>query len=422
MLPRIPREREVLVTGLGPISAIGCGRLAFWESLKSGRHGFGPITLCEARDLPSKIAAEVRGFRLADFLPDGKLLARLHPRPVQFALAAGTLALEDAGWSQSDCDPDRVGVYVGTSAGMLGTAFNLKDQWARTGTLSSRAGFAVHHHAIACTLSSYLDLRGPCQTISTGCNSGIDAMGHAFRLIQAGAADAVLVVGSDSEVVWEIIMALCAADTLATRYNDRPPISSRPFDSDRDGNVIAEGAGAVLLESRSHAERRGARPYARLAGYAVCAAGRNREYDARTPQVEVRPAARTLQLAVQEAELEPLQVDLVNANGSSSVRYDPIEAMALQVVFGEWIEAVPVHSIKSMLGQGGAQASAFQAIAACLSIRHGLVPPTINHDVLAPECAPLHVVTQLRAQSIQNVLVHTIGFGGFFYSGAVFTA
>ena len=417
----MPDRPQVVVTGVGPVSAIGCGRDAFWEALCAGRSGFRPITLCDASDSPSKIAAEVEGFSLDQYIDGGKVLARHMPRPTQLALAAAVLALHDAEIDLDACDPDRLGVFVGTSLGnteeLLGTYASHLDG-AR---VPPHAAFHLFNHSAACSISSFLNIRGPVHTTTSGCNSGLDAIGQALRTIQAGAADAMLVIGTDCEVVREVMAALNASGSLATRYNDAPHRASRPFDPDRNGNVIGEGAAALLLESAAHARRRRARVYARVAGYQVCAAGQNRQYSHDAPEVDITPCVRAFRGVLREAGWSPADVDLVNANGSSSVIYDRLEALALAEVFGEHLPAVRVHSIKSMLGQHGAGSSALQAVTACLAIRRCGVPPTTNHDSLDPALPPLRVVTRHESVAPESVLVHAIGLGGFYYSVAAFS-
>jgi 3-oxoacyl-[acyl-carrier-protein] synthase II len=412
----------VVVTGVGPVSAIGSGRNTFWEALTAGTPGFGPITLCDATASASKIGAEVKDFRLETYIENGRVMARHTPRPAQLALAAGVLALHDAELDLDACDPDRLGIHVGTSVGNLGEMFALKSRWESSGQVGPHTAFHVFNHSMACLLSSFFNIRGPVHTTTSGCNSGLDALGQSLRVIQAGAVDAMLIVGSDCELVPEVLLALNASKSLATRFNDEPARASRPFDRDRDGNVIGEGAAALVLESESHARARGARIYARLAGYQVCSAGRNRQYSHDAPDIDLRPCVRAFEASLDQAGWSPDEVDLVNANGSSSVIYDRLEALALAEVFGESLPATRVHSIKSMLGQHGAGSSALQAVCACLSIRRGSVPPTINHENPDPACGPLRVVTEMEPFRPNRVLVHSIGLGGFYYSVAAFQA
>lgn len=411
---------SVVVTGLGPVSAIGSGRNAFWDALTSGQHGFGPITHCDVTHSPSKIGAEVRGFRLEEYVARGDVLARWTPRAVQLALAASVLALHDAELDLDACDPDRIGVFVGTSIGNLDVVMSVKERIASVDDLPPHTAFHCFNHSAACVLSSFFNIRGPVTTTTTGCNSGLDALGQASRFIQAGAMDAVLVVGTDCELVPEVMAALNASGSLATRFNDEPGRASRPFDRDRDGNVIGEGAAALLLESEAHARRRGARTYARVAGYHVASAGQNRQYSHDRPELDTRPTVRALRGAMAEAGWSPGEVDLVNANGSSSVLYDRLEGRALGEVFATENPDVRIQSQKSMLGQHGAGSSALQAVSACLTIRRGVVAPTINHEDPDPECGPLRVVTAAEPADTQRVLVHSIGLGGFYYSAAAF--
>ncbi len=412
------RAPRVVVTGLGPVSAVGCGRNDFYQALLEGRTGFGPITLCDARGLPSQVAAEVKDFRLERFVEHGRALSRWLPRPAQLALAAAVLALHDAEIDIDAVDRDRLGLIVGTGVGNLKVIDDLASGHRDGAAMPAHAAFTSIHHSAACVLSSFLDVRGTSTTVSTGCNSGIDGLGHALRSLQAGAADAVLVVGTDCEVVAPVIAALCASGSLATRYNEDPTRASRPFDAERDGNVVGEGACALLLETEAHAEARGARRYARVAGYHMAAAGGGRRYSADAPDLDPGPATRALRGALREAGWQPDQLDLVNANGSASKLYDPLEARAiLEVLAGA---DVPVHSIKSMLGQHGAGSSALQCAAACLTLRRGVAPPTANHERLDPACAGLRVLTEPLAGPYERVLVHSIGLGGFYYSAAAF--
>ena len=410
---------RVVITGVGPVSAIGAGRNPFWEALLAGRHGFGPITLCDVSASPSKIGAEVHDFTLEHYVENGRVLARRTPRPVQFALAAAVLALHDAELDLDACDPKRLGIYVGTSLGSMGDLLALAERWRGGGTIPAYAAFTAFPHSAACTLSSFFNIRGPVHTVSQGCNSGLDAVGMACRAIQTETVDAVLVVGTDCELVPEVMAALNASGSLSVRYNDDPGRASRPFDPDRDGNVIGEGAGAVLLEAESRAEAREARVYARVAGYQVCSAGRNRQYSHDNPELDTRPCTRALRGALSEAGWVPEDVDVINANGSSSVLYDRLEAAAINEVFSTSLEDLRIHSIKSMLGQHGAGSSALQVIASALGLRRCAVPPTINHDRLDPECAGLNVVTEAQDFAPDRVLVHAIGLGGFYYSWMV---
>ncbi|MBX3374893.1 MAG: beta-ketoacyl-[acyl-carrier-protein] synthase family protein [Phycisphaeraceae bacterium] len=414
---------RVVVTGLGPISAVGVGHDVFWPNLLAGRHGFGPITLCDATDSPSKIAAEVRELNLDAIVPAGAALARRLPRPTQFALAAAQLAWFDAAIPDRPIDPERAGIVIGSSVGNLEA---MREAAARarvdpSGRIPAHAAFHLFNHSATCLLASSFDLRGPVGTTTCGCNSGIDAVGHAARLIEAGEADVMLAIGTDCEVVPEVLASLNAAGALVVRYNDEPGRASRPFDRGRGGNVIGEGAAALLLESEAHARRRGARIYARCVGYRQDASG-SRRYSATEPDEDIAPCARVLRALLADAGWNPADVDAYNANGSSSVVYDRVEARALAAVFGDSFASLPVHSIKSMLGQHGAGSSALQAAAACLAIHTRVLPPTINCEDPDPGCGPLRIRAVAEARPLARVLMSAIGFGGFYYASAAFAA
>jgi len=415
-----PGPVPVVVTGTGPVSAIGSGRNEFWEALVAGRPGFGPITLCDPGDSPSRIAAEVKDFELERYVQGGRAMARQLPRPVQLALASSVLALHDAELDLDACDADRLGIHVGTSVANLEFTFELQRRRVAGTAPPAHAAFYAFNHSAACLLSSFFNIRGPVHTTTSGCNSGLDALGQSLRMIQSGAVDAMLVVGTDCEVVPEIMAVLNASGSLSKRWNDEPHRASRPFDRGRDGNVIGEGAGALVLESLPHALARKARIYAQLAGYQQCSAGQNRQYSHDQPELDLRPCVRALGGAMREAGWAPPDVQVVSANGSSSVVYDRLEGQALTAAFGDALPNVRVHSTKSMLGQHGAGSSALQAIAACLSIRREMIPPTINCEDPDPACGRLRISREPEQRRVERVLVHSIGLGGFYYSVGAF--
>ncbi|MDY7107543.1 MAG: beta-ketoacyl-[acyl-carrier-protein] synthase family protein [Planctomycetota bacterium] len=415
-------ETPVAITGVGPVSAIGVGREVFWTALTEGRSGIGPATMCCVKDSPSKIAAEVDAFDLDDHVDRGRVLARRMPRSVQFALAATQLALDDAFWSPSPYEPSRVGVVVGTSVANLNEVLRATEIADETGVLPAHAAFNLFNHAAACIIAARFDLRGPVRTTSCGCNSGLDAIACAAGMIRADEADAVLAVGTDCELVPEVFAALNASGSLATRYNDTPEIGSRPFDVDRDGNVLGEGAAALLLEREPAARGRRAPVYARFGGYRICAAGRRRRYDPRDPDTDPGPCTQAFRTLLGSLRWTPESVHAISANGSSSINYDALEGRALAAVFGRHLERLPIHSTKSMLGQHGAGSSSLQATAVVLSLHAQRLPPTINCDTPDPACGSLCLSAEAASRPLGRILAHAIGFGGFYYSVGAFEA
>jgi 3-oxoacyl-[acyl-carrier-protein] synthase II len=256
-------------------------------------------------------------------------------------------------------------------------------------------------------------------TLTSGCNSGLDALGLALDWIRLGRADVALVGGVEAELTPSFLAMMSAARALATRFNDRPSAASRPFDTARDGNVPGEGAAFLVLESPAHAARRRARARARLCGSACRAVGAREPYDPFRPLFDPAPMVRTLRAALADAAVAPAQLSAVSANGSSSVFYDVVEAAAIVELLGERAREVPVHSIKSTLGQTGAVTPALQAIAAALSLEHGVLPPTMNVDELDPRCRLAIVRGEPRRAPLELVLANAIGFGGFYYGALV---
>ena len=412
---------KAFITGVGPVSAIGEGVDQFWTALIAARSGIAKVTRCDVSRSASKVGAEVRDFRLEKYIEGGRAIARSAPRPVVLGLGAAALAIEDAALDLTGVNRERIGVYVGTSVGQLEYCFELRDRWQSGRALTPTGAFHAFNHSVACIVSSQFDLQGPVHTTSTGCNSGMDALGVANQAIAAGAIDAALVLGTDCELTPEIFALLNASSSLATRFNDRPKAASRPFEVDRDGNVLGEGAAAFFVESEAHLRSRRAKAYAIVAGSTVQSAG-HRHYHATRPALDTRPCVRALKTAAEQAGWLPRDVEVINANGSSSPNYDRLEGMALGELFGEKISELPVHSTKGALGQHGAGSSALQVAAACLTITRGMVPPTLNCDKLDPDCGPLRIVREPATIDASRILVHSVGLGGFYYSAAAIEA
>jgi 3-oxoacyl-[acyl-carrier-protein] synthase II len=400
-----------VVTGLGPVSALGTGVDAFWRALVAGESGTRKLSRVTPPRRGCAVAAEVADPRPLPLDP-----ANPQPRSVQLALAAARLAVADAAL---EADPERIGLVVGTGVGNLDLVEAALER-ARTGErLAPSVAFRVFSHAAACEIARAHDLRGPIATLSTGCNSGADALGTALDWIRLSRADAVLVGGTEAELAPSFFAIMGAARALSVQHNDRPASASRPFDQRRDGNVPGEGAAFLVVESEEHAARRHARVRATLRGYASRAAGDRPAYDPFNPAFVPEPMARAIRAALADAGIAARDISAISANGSSSVFYDVVEAAAIADVFGADASSIPVCSIKAGLGQTGAVTPALQAIAAALTVEHGLIPPTPNVDELDPRC-PLAIVRgEALARPVEHVLAHAIGFGGYYFSAFV---
>jgi 3-oxoacyl-[acyl-carrier-protein] synthase II len=403
---------SVAITGLGPVSAIGTGVDTFWNSLLSGRSGF---RLIERFELPSRacmVGAEVENPVYRPLDPVNPM-----PRAVQLGLYAARLAWTDA---QLSIDPERVGVVVGTGVGNQDLIEHSTEKLKRGERVSPVTAFRGFAHSAACEIVRELDLKGPVQTLTSGCNSGADALGLALDWIRARRADAVLVGGIEAELCSSFLGVMTAARALTTKFNHDPEAASRPFDSKRDGNVPGEGAGFLVIESAELAKSRGARVRAFLKGYGSCAAGDRPPYDPFNPVFDSLPMVRTMRAALNDARVPADELSAVSANGSSSVFYDPLEAAAITELLGNRVASTPVYSIKGALGQTGAVTPALQAIAATLMVENDVIPPTCNVDDLDPRCLLPVVTGTPKEMNCNNVLANAIGFGGFYYASLVF--
>ena len=404
----MPRDRRrVVVTGMGVVSPVGIGLDAFWSALVEGRSGIGPITRFDASGLECRIAGEVREFQPEQFMDRKE--ARRTDRFAQFALAASLMALRDAGLDESRPLGSRAGVVIGSGIGGM-------DTWeAGHRTLLERGPGRVSPFTVpmmipnmaAGLVSIRFGAEGPNRCTVSACASGADAIGDAFRIIQRGDADLMLAGGTEAAITPFAIAAFAAAKSLSTR-NDDPPRASRPFDRDRDGFVMGEGAGILVLEALEHARARGARVYAEIVGYGATADA----FHITQPAPEGRGAARAMRAALDDAGLPPEAVDYVNAHGTSTVYNDWYETVAIKQVFGEHAYRLAVSSTKSMTGHLLGAAGGVEAIVCVLAIQRGVIPPTINLDNPDPRCDLDYVPNRARAQRVDVAVSNSFGFGG----------
>ena len=402
------KGNRVVVTGLGAITPIGIGKENFWNALIAGKNGIGKITRFDATGYTVQIAGEVPDFDPVQFI-DKKEVKRMD-RYTQFALAATKLAIEDAKLDVKQIDGDRAGVFIGSGIGGMETLHSQYEKLFTKG--ASRispffipmmiANMAAGNVAIA------FGLRGACECIVTACASGTNAIGDAFRAIERGEADIMFAGGSEAAISPAGVSGFAAMKALCADHNDDPAHASRPFDKNRSGFIMGEGAGIILLESLEHAKNRGAHIYAEIVGY-----GRNDDaYHITTPAPGGITQAKCMKLAIEDAGLKPEDVNYINAHGTSTHFNDKGETEAIKQIFGEHAYKIPVSSTKSMTGHMLGAAGGVEAIASILSIENNIVHPTINYET-PDEGLDLNYVPNVAQKHEVNVAIsNSFGFGG----------
>jgi len=401
---RVPRRR-VVITGLGAVTPLATGVEESWQRLCQGKSGVARITKFDTSGFNVQIAAELKDFHPEDFL-DKKKIRRTDPF-IQYALVAAHLAIHDAGLTISGNNTSRVGVVLGSAAGGLSmfgaNLLTLRDRGPDRVSPFFIPGF-LPNMAVG-EVSMEFGIRGPSKCVVTACATGSNCIGDALRLIQYDEADAMITGGSDAYV---IPIAVAGFDKMRalSRRNNEPEKASRPFNKDRDGFVIGEGAGIVILEELESALRRGARIYAELIGY-----GSNIDsFHITDPDWENQ--ARCLKLALSDADISPGDVEYINAHGTSTVSNDVSETKAIKAVLGEHSKTVPISSNKSMIGHPLAAAGGVEAIFTVLTIRDGIIPPTVNYITPDPECDLDYVPNIARKARVNVALSNSFGFGG----------
>jgi 3-oxoacyl-[acyl-carrier-protein] synthase II len=415
--------RRVVVTGMGMVTPVGRDLESTWSALLEGRSGVGPIGLFDARTFPTRIAAEVRDFRLDDYLSDTRRWAE-HSRNTKFALAAGAMAMKDSGLAEAGpgLDRRRFGVYLGSGEGQhdFPRFVRLVRRSTRDGHVDTaeftRMGIKDLHPTReaeqepgtpSAHLASVFGARGPNANCLTACAASSQAIGEAFELIRRGNADVILSGGTHSMIHPFGVTGFILLTALSTR-NDEPTCASRPFDRDRDGFILGEGAGMLVLEELEHARKRRARIYGEIVGYGSTADA----FRITDSHDEGRGAIACMKEALECAGLEPSDIDYINAHGTSTAVNDSIETLAIKRTFGEQAYRVPISSTKSMMGHLIAAAGSVEAIVCLLAIRDGVLPPTINLDNPDPECDLDYIPHTARERAIDVALSNSFGFGG----------
>lgn len=400
-------DSSVVVTGLGIVASIGTGLAEFWQALISGKNGISRLTRFDVSAFPSTMASEVRDFDPHRWI-DRKSAARMD-RFAQFAVAAADMAMTDSGLAGTPFSGERAGVIIGSGIGGSETIEIGQSRLAEKGPRGFDPFFVSRLlvNMAACHVSIRFGLKGPLSAPSVACSSGSNAIGDALRILQRGDADIMLAGGSEACLTPMAYGGFCANRSMSRR-NDRVDAASRPFDRGRDGFVMGEGAGVVVLERLDHARKRGARIYAELAGYGNTADA----YHLTAPDPTAGGMTRAMRAALADARLEPRSIGHINAHGTSTVLNDKLESAAIGAVFGNHAARIKVSSNKSMIGHLLAAAGAVEFVATVMSVRTGIIPPTINYEEPDPDCPLDYVVHGAETIELEAALSNSFGFGG----------
>ncbi|MAF11163.1 beta-ketoacyl-[acyl-carrier-protein] synthase II [Candidatus Poribacteria bacterium] len=398
---------RVVITGMGIISPLGFSLDDYWSALESGRSGIGPLTRFDNTDYRTTIAAEVKDFDGADYL-DAKDARRLPPF-IQYAVAAAGLALEDGALPRGSFDPNRGGVIVGSGIGGL-DIIEAQHEILRTKGPKRVSPFFVPHEIINMApgkISIDFDLRGPNAAAVTACATGNHAIGQAYHVVSRGEADFILAGGTEAAITPLSFAGFCSMKAMSTR-NDEPTSASRPFDLTRDGFVMGEGAGVLVLESLTHAGDRDARIYGEVVGFGMS----SDSFDIVSPPEDGGGAARSMQAAIDAANITPADVSYINAHGTSTPIGDVAETNAIKAVFGDGAGGVAISSTKSLTGHLLGAAGAIELIAAVQAIERQRIPPTVNLNTPDPVCDLDYVPNVARDADIEYAMSNAFGFGG----------
>lgn len=401
------KKRRVVVTGLGLITPLGIGVETSWKSAIEGKSGIGAITQFDASQLPVRIAGEVKGFDAGQYL-EAKEIKKM-ARFIHFAMASAEMAVEDSGLKITDKNAERVGVIVGAGIGGLPAIEHYHKALLEKGYKKISPFFIpmVIINLASGNVSIKFGAKGPNSTAVTACASGSHSIGDAFKIIQRGDADAMIAGGAESTISVLGIAGFAAMRALSTR-NDEPEKASRPFDAERDGFVMGEGAGVIILEDLESALNRGAKIYAEIVGYGMSSDA----YHITSPPPNGEGAARCIKTSLNDAEVEPEAVIYINAHGTSTKYGDELEIAAVKTVFGEHAYKMCISSTKSMTGHLLGAAGGIEAIFSILSIYNNIVPPTINLENPDPECDLDYVVGKAREMDVEFAMSNSFGFGG----------
>ena len=408
-MPRFSSPRRVAVTGLGLVSPLGVGNAENWKALLEGRSGIGPITRFDPSAFTCRIAGEVKGFDPSRYVEKREI--KKMDTFIHYGMAAAHLAMEDSGLPVNDANRERIAVVVGSGIGGLPIIEETQKKYVESGgsprVISPFFITALIVNEAAGNISIKYGLKGPNLATVTACTTGAHAVGEAYRLIQYGDADAAVAGGTESVITPLAVGGFAVMRALSSR-NDEPQRASRPWDRDRDGFVMGEGAGLVILEEMESARKRGARIYCELVGYGLSGDA----YHIAAPSENGDGPARVMKNALLDAGIRPEQIDYVNAHGTSTPAGDRVETMAIKMVFGDHARRLPVSSTKSMTGHLLGAAGGVETAICARVVQDQVLPPTINYETPDPECDLDYVPNEARQARARYVLSNSFGFGG----------
>jgi 3-oxoacyl-[acyl-carrier-protein] synthase II len=400
-------KKRVVITGVGVVAPNGIGKDEFWNALKAGRSGIKNISSFDPESFPTKIAGEVTDFKPGDFIDLKK--SRRMDRFVQFAVSVAKMAVRDSGLIIEEENPARIGVITGTATAGQGWVFTQYEIFRSKGykKLNPFTAASTFPNASSAQVSLEFKINGPSDTFSTGCSSGGIAMGYALELIRNNKIDAAIVIGSEALLYPPIFGTYCIARIMSTK-NGNPIKSPAPFDKNRDGMVLAEGAGCVILESLDHAEKRKASIYAEFAGWGeTCDA-----YHIISPEPQGKEAESSILMAIEDAGIKKKDIDYIKTHGIGGPVNDKIETQLIKRIFGKRAYDIPSPSIKSMIGHTQGACSVVETVSTLLAIKNNVIPPTINYETPDPDCDLDYVPNKARSYGIKHALINTFGFGG----------
>jgi 3-oxoacyl-[acyl-carrier-protein] synthase II len=399
--------RRVVITGVGMVTPLGIGVGENWDAVSNGKSGIGPITKFDASAFPSRIAGEVKGFRSEDFL--APKVAKHLDIFIHYAVASARMAVEDAKLNITPKNNHQVGCVTGSGMGGLSTIEFYHKVLLEKGPRRISPFFipAIIANMASGQIAIEFGVRGPNSSIETACAASSHAIGESFKIIQRGAAEVMITGGTEAVLTPLALGGFTSMKSLSTR-NDEPEKASRPFDRERDGFIMSEGGGMIILEELHHALERGANIYAEIVGYGMSADA----HHFTAPDSDGLGARLCMEAALRDAGLNPADIECINAHGTSTKLNDISETKGIKTVFGDHARKVPISSTKSMTGHLLGGAGAVEGIYSILTIKHGLIPPTINYEFPDPECDLDYVPNKARRARVRTVLSNSFGFGG----------